>query len=96
MDKIMSFQEKEMMLCLRLLRKDCKGEVGHKPGHEEGVYNTKSLGRENFVSKEREYEDIIKALHFWCGIIRGPHSSSFFQSPTKILINLYSRVWRGT
>ena len=39
---------------------------------------------------------MCKILHFWCGVIRGSHSSSFFQSPTKFLIDLYSRIWRST
>ena len=39
---------------------------------------------------------MCKILHFWCGVIRGSHSSSFFQSPTKFLINLDSRIRRST
>ena len=40
-----SFQEEEIARGLRLSRKDCETEEGHKLGHEGGVYDGKSFGQ---------------------------------------------------
>lgn len=54
---MLSFQEKEIALCLRFPRKDYKKEAGHKLGQVGDADNGTSSRQGEFVSREREPED---------------------------------------